>query len=66
MPVTTVWKILRKRLELRRYRLQLLQALKPTDYGLPPNSQTTCKVWNELVKRLDVCRVTNGAHSEYL
>ncbi|GFT32601.1 DUF4817 domain-containing protein [Trichonephila clavipes] len=34
MPVATVRKILRKCLELRPYRLQLLQALKPTDYGL--------------------------------
>ncbi|GFX90474.1 hypothetical protein TNCV_2073521 [Trichonephila clavipes] len=34
MPVTTVGKVLRKRLELRPYRLQLLQALKPTGYGL--------------------------------
>ncbi|GFU10114.1 DUF4817 domain-containing protein [Trichonephila clavipes] len=34
MPMRTVWKVLRKRLELRPYRLHLLQALKPTDYGL--------------------------------
>ncbi|GFV69334.1 DUF4817 domain-containing protein [Trichonephila clavipes] len=34
MPVTTVWKVLCKRLELHSYRLQLLQALKPTGYGL--------------------------------
>ncbi|GFS48380.1 uncharacterized protein TNCV_2297261 [Trichonephila clavipes] len=34
MEVTTVWKVLRKRLELRPYRLQLLQALKSTDYSL--------------------------------
>ncbi|GFT09424.1 hypothetical protein TNCV_5062851 [Trichonephila clavipes] len=34
MPVATVWKVLRKRLELRHCRLQLLQALMPTVYGL--------------------------------
>ncbi|GFT76980.1 DUF4817 domain-containing protein [Trichonephila clavipes] len=34
MPMTTVWKGLSKHLELRPYRLQLLQALKPIDYGL--------------------------------
>lgn len=34
LPVTTVWKVLRKRLQLRPYRLQLLQALKPIDHGL--------------------------------
>ena len=33
IPVMFVWRILRRRLELRPYRLQLLQALKPTDYG---------------------------------
>ncbi|GFS52815.1 hypothetical protein TNCV_3122181 [Trichonephila clavipes] len=33
MPVKTVWKVLRKRLQLRPYRLQL-QVLKPTDFRL--------------------------------
>ena len=37
IPVSTVWKVLRKRLQLRPYRLQLLQALKPTDHGLRAN-----------------------------
>ncbi|GFS84795.1 hypothetical protein TNCV_2956911 [Trichonephila clavipes] len=41
MPVTTVWKVLRKRLELRPYRLLLLQALKQTDYGLRAKFATT-------------------------
>ncbi|PSN36175.1 hypothetical protein C0J52_24218, partial [Blattella germanica] len=31
---STVWKVLRKRLQLRPCRLQLLQALKPADHGL--------------------------------
>ena len=31
IPVMSVWRILRRRLQLRPYRLQLLQALKPTD-----------------------------------
>lgn len=34
---STVWKVLRKRLQLRPYRLQLLQALKPADHGLRAN-----------------------------
>ena len=33
IPVMSVWRILRRRLQLYPYRLQLLQALKPTDYG---------------------------------
>ncbi|XP_031330713.1 uncharacterized protein LOC116161496 [Photinus pyralis] len=37
IPVTTVWRVLRRRLELRPYRLQLLQALKPTDHLLRAN-----------------------------
>ena len=37
IPVTSVWRVLRRRLQLRPYRLQLLQALKPTDYGLRAN-----------------------------
>lgn len=37
MPVLTVWKVVRKRLKLRPYRLQLLQALKPTHHGLRTN-----------------------------
>lgn len=37
---TSVWRILRRRLQLRPYRLQLLQALKPTDYGLRANFAT--------------------------
>lgn len=37
VPVSTVWKVVRKRLKLRPYRLQLLQALKPTDHGLRAN-----------------------------
>lgn len=37
IPVTTVWRVLRRRLQLRPYRLQLLQALKPTDHVLRAN-----------------------------
>ncbi|PSN53196.1 hypothetical protein C0J52_04477 [Blattella germanica] len=37
MPVMTVWKVLRKRLDMRPYCLQLLQALKPTDYAVRSN-----------------------------
>ena len=51
-----MWRILRRRLKVRPYRLQLLQALKPTDYG-------GCA---ELGYRLDVCYVTKGAHIEHL
>jgi hypothetical protein len=35
--VTTVWRVLRLRLQLRPYLLQLLQALKPTDHVLRAN-----------------------------
>ena len=56
IPVMSVWRILRRRLKLRPYRLQLLQALKPIDYGARA----------ELGCRLDVCRVTKGAHIEHL
>ena len=56
IPVMSVWRILGRRLQLRPYRLQLLQALKPTDYGARA----------ELGYRLDVCRVTKGAHIEHL
>ena len=34
MPVMTVWKVLRKHLQMHPYHLQLLQALKPTDYAV--------------------------------
>lgn len=37
IPVTSVWRVLRKCFRLRPYRLQLLQALKPIDYGLNAN-----------------------------
>lgn len=40
IPPSTVWKIVRKRLHLHPYRLQLLQALQPTDYGLRANFAT--------------------------
>ena len=56
IPVMFVWTILWRRLQLRPYRLQLLQALKPTDYG----------AFAKLGYRLDVCRVTEGAHIEHL
>ena len=56
IPAMSVCRILRRRLQLRPYRLQLLQALKSTDYGARA----------ELGYRLDVCRVTNGAHNEQL
>ena len=56
IPVMSVWRILRRRLQLRPYRLQLLQALKPTGYGARA----------ELGYRLDVCRVTKGANIEHL
>ena len=52
----SVWRILRRRLQLRPYCLQLLQALKPTDYGARA----------ELGYRLDVCHVTKGAQIEHL
>ena len=52
IPVMSVWRILRRRLQLHPYHLQLLQALKPTDYGARAE--------------LDVCRVTKGAHIEHL
>ena len=52
IPVMSVW----RRLQLRPYRLQLLQALKPTDYGARA----------ELGYRFDVCRVTKSAHIEHL
>ena len=38
IPVMSVWRILRRRLQLGPYRLQLLQALKLTDYGHVSNS----------------------------
>ena len=38
IPVMSVWRILRRRLQLRPYRLQLLQALKPTTMVHVPNS----------------------------
>ena len=56
IPVMFVWRILRRRLQLRPYRLQLLQALNHTDYGARA----------EHGYRLDVCRVTKGAHIEQL
>ena len=56
IPVMSVWRILWRRLQLRPYRLQLLQTLKPTAYGARA----------ELGYRLDVCRVTKGAHIEHL
>ena len=56
IPVMSVWRILWRRLQLRPYRLQLLQALKPADYA-------ACA---ELGYRLDVCHVTKGAHIEHL
>ncbi|PSN49705.1 hypothetical protein C0J52_05333 [Blattella germanica] len=37
IPVMTVWKVLKKRLHMRPYHLQLLQALKPTDYAVHSN-----------------------------
>ena len=55
IPVMSGWRILRRRLKLRPYRLQL-QALKSTDYGARA----------ELGYGLDVCRVTKGAHIEHL
>ena len=33
IPVMSVWRILWRCLQLHPYRLQLLHALKPTDYG---------------------------------
>ena len=51
----SMWRILRRRLKLRPYRLQL-QALKSTAYGARA----------ELGYGLDVCRVTKGAHIEHL
>ena len=56
IPVMSAWRILQRRLQIRPYRLQLLQALKPTDYGARA----------ELGYRLDVCRVTKGAHIVHL
>lgn len=37
LPKTTVWKVLRKRLNMRPYRLQLVHALMPDDYGVRYN-----------------------------
>jgi transposase len=51
LPQTTVSKILRKRLLMKPYKLQLVQALKPEDLA---------------DYRLDICRVTCGAHIESL
>jgi hypothetical protein len=34
MPQSSVWRILRKRLRVKGYRLQLLQALNPRDHKL--------------------------------
>jgi len=34
MPQSSVWRILRKRLRMRGYRLRLLQALNPQDHNL--------------------------------
>ena len=56
IPVMSVWRILQRCLQLRPYRLQLLQALKPTDYGARA----------ELCYQLNVCCVTKGAHIEHL
>ena len=56
VPVTSVWRILRRPLQLRPYRLQFSRALKPTDYGARA----------ELGYGLDVCSVTKGAQIEHL
>ncbi|KAJ4430351.1 hypothetical protein ANN_22567 [Periplaneta americana] len=40
IPAMSVWRILRRCLQLRPYRLQLLQALQPTDYSLRSNFAT--------------------------
>ena len=37
LPMMTVWKVLRKRLHMRPYRLQMLQALKPIDCAVRSN-----------------------------
>ncbi|GFR17973.1 uncharacterized protein TNCT_398831 [Trichonephila clavata] len=37
VPHTTVWRVLRKRLKLKSYRYQMVQALKPTDKPLRKN-----------------------------
>jgi hypothetical protein len=37
MPKSSVWRILRKRLRVKRYRLHLLQALNPQDHKLRLN-----------------------------
>lgn len=39
--VMTLWRVLRTRSQLRPYRSQLLQTLKPTDYGFrcPPKAE---------------------------
>ena len=56
IPVMSVWRIVQRRLQLCPYRLQLLQGLKPTDYGAHAKH----------CYRLAVCRVTKGAHIEHL
>ena len=56
IPVMSVRRILRRCLQLCPYRLQLLQALKPTDYGARA----------KLGYRLYVCHVTKGANIEHL
>ncbi|CAH2012533.1 unnamed protein product [Acanthoscelides obtectus] len=45
IPQPTVWKILRKRLRFKPYRLQMLQSLRPDDH--------VNRVWAELDYRLD-------------
>ena len=56
IPGMSMWRILRRRLQLHPYRLEMLQALKPTD----------CGARAELGYPLDVCCVTKGAHIEHL
>jgi hypothetical protein len=51
LPQTTISKILRKPLLMKPYKLQLVRALKPEDLA---------------DYRLDICRVTRGAHIESL
>ena len=105
MSQSSVWRILRKRLRVKGYRVQVLQALNPQDYNLrfrfclhfqqrlredglaeklvfsdeatfrvcgnveavaAIDRQMLQRVSQELDYRIDICRVTKGAHIEHL
>ena len=51
-PQATVWRILRKRLIMKPYKLQLVQAIT--------------EIRRENANRIDVCHVSGGAHIEHV